>query len=58
VVALAGVTVLLGSISPWIAPVAFFALADNWYIPFEERACSERFGAAYEAYRATTRRWV
>jgi protein-S-isoprenylcysteine O-methyltransferase Ste14 len=58
VIALAGIALLLGSISPWAAPVAFFALAAGWYIPFEERACGAQFGAAYEAYCARTRRWV
>jgi protein-S-isoprenylcysteine O-methyltransferase Ste14 len=58
VIALAGIAALLGTVSPWLSPVAFFALAAGWYIPFEERACRERFGAAYDAYCARTRRWV
>lgn len=40
------------------APLAFFLLAQFWYVPAEERAALATFGADYERYRARTRRWV
>lgn len=58
VAALVGLCVVLGSASPWAAPIAFFGIANGWYIPFEERACRARFGADYDAYSARTRRWL
>ena len=56
--ALLGVSVLLGALSPFLVVVLFFLLTDRWYITFEERAMLGKFGAAYEAYRRQTRRWI
>jgi protein-S-isoprenylcysteine O-methyltransferase Ste14 len=55
---LIGVAVLLGSLSPWSGPVAFFALANGWYVPLEEKAMARKFGPAYADYRQRVRRWL
>ncbi len=58
------VLVALGAAVLWASPAAlalaigFFVVCDRWYVAFEERKMLQRFGAAYEAYRATTRRWL
>lgn len=42
-----------------LIPVAAFALViDRTQIPAEETVLQQRFGAAYERYRATTPRWI
>lgn len=42
-----------------VLPVAlFFAAANWWYIPFEERAAEQAFGQHYRDYRDQVRRWV
>lgn len=56
--ALLGVACVLGSISPIAGPVAFFALAQFWYIPIEEQAMTMKFGDKYMAYRRSVPRWL
>jgi protein-S-isoprenylcysteine O-methyltransferase Ste14 len=55
--ALTGVAVVLGSLSPGAVVLVFFVLMQAWYIPFEERAMAQRFGDAYAAYRRDVPRW-
>lgn len=40
------------------APLVFFLAAHFWYIPFEEQAAADTFGAPYEAYARKVRRWL
>jgi protein-S-isoprenylcysteine O-methyltransferase Ste14 len=58
VACLVGVAILLGSLTPWVGPVAFFVIANLWYIPLEERAMARKFGAAYGEYQRRVRRWL
>lgn len=58
VLILAGVATLVGSLTAWVGPLAFFAAAQLWYIPFEERKMQEKFGADYERYTAEVWRWI
>ena len=58
VLLLGGLCLLLGTTTPWLPWLVFLAAASVWYIPFEERACSVQFGAAYDDYRRRTRRWL
>jgi protein-S-isoprenylcysteine O-methyltransferase Ste14 len=58
VLALLGVWILLGSLSPLAGVILFVVVADRWYIRFEERVLTETFGLEFEAYRARTRRWI
>lgn len=57
-VILIGVASLLGSIAPWLGPIAFFAIAGGFYIPIEEKAMVERFGEQYAEYRRRVPRWL
>jgi protein-S-isoprenylcysteine O-methyltransferase Ste14 len=41
-----------------LAPVVFFAAANWWYVPFEERAAAAAFGDRYLEYRQRVRRWL
>lgn len=59
VVALTGVAVLYqGSVPSFLLAASFAVIVDRWYVRFEERLMSERFGEAYERYRSETRRWI
>ncbi|WP_437778202.1 methyltransferase family protein [Sorangium sp. So ce1097] len=53
-----GVATLSGSAAAFLLAAAFVAIVDRWYIAFEERRLRARFGAAYEAYARSTRRWL
>lgn len=55
---LAGVALLLGSLSPLVVAAGFVVIADRWYIRFEEAAMTAKFGDAYRAYQQGTRRWL
>jgi protein-S-isoprenylcysteine O-methyltransferase Ste14 len=55
--ALLGWAIVLGSLSPLAGPVTFFALANFWYIPWEEQAMARKFGAEYAKYWQTVPRW-
>lgn len=55
---LAGFGIALGTLVPFLVAPLFVFIADRWYIAFEERAMLRKFGAAYEAYRQSTRRWI
>ncbi len=57
VLILAGVWILLGSVTPLVGVVGFILITDRWYIAYEEQRLNETFGQAYEAYRVRTRRW-
>ena len=58
VIALLGVSALLGSLSTLAVVIAFFVITDRWYIAFEERAMAKKFGEEYEKYKSQTRRWI
>ncbi|WP_437504192.1 methyltransferase family protein [Sorangium sp. So ce1099] len=53
-----GVATLSGAAAAFLLAGAFVAIVDRWYIAFEERRLRARFGAAYETYARSTRRWV
>ncbi len=57
-----GLVILTLGIAIWVptfgSPVALFATA-NWdHIPFEEAKMHRQFGAVYDTYVASVRRWV
>ena len=58
VLALAGVVLVVNCSTPLVFVLVFFAVAQFWYIPFEERRMREVFGDAYVAYSRKTRRWI
>jgi len=55
---LAGVAIVLGSLSPWIVVISFPIVITRRFILAEEAMLSETFGGQYEAYRRTVRRWI
>ena len=58
VAALAGLVILLASITPLLViPVFVWWIQSRFIIP-EEKSLSEQFGQAYLEYRSNVRRWV
>ena len=55
---LGGVAVIVGSLTAWLAPIGFAAVATGWYIPLEERAMRATFGSAYAEYAGRVPRWL
>ena len=55
---LAGVALLLGTVTPWAPVVVFPVLMDLRFIRMEERMLAETFGSEWEQYRARVRRWI
>ena len=42
----------------WLWVVGFTLLCALWYVPFEERAAAQAFGAPYLAWKRRTPRWL
>lgn len=57
-VMLLGIFVLLGSVTPLIALLAFETIISTRFIDPEERALERRYGDAYRRYKSTVRRWI
>jgi protein-S-isoprenylcysteine O-methyltransferase Ste14 len=58
VCALAGVGLVLGSMSPFVAIPAFVWLIQRRFIKLEEAVLARTFGSAYAEYRGRVRRWL
>ena len=58
VLILAGIAVLLRSLSPYLVVFAFAILIDRNYVKAEELMLAEQFGTVWEAYKSKTRRWL
>jgi protein-S-isoprenylcysteine O-methyltransferase Ste14 len=55
---LAGLAMLLGSLSPWLVlPLFILAIGHN-IIPAEEATMTEAFGDEYRKYQERVRRWI
>jgi protein-S-isoprenylcysteine O-methyltransferase Ste14 len=61
-VGLVGITVggaiALGTCLPALVPVLLLVLLDRRFVRAEEAFLQQRFGAAYDDYRARVRRWL
>jgi len=55
---LAGLALLLGSLSPFLVIILFFFWIDWAYIRYEEQAMKDRFGPVWLQYKEKTRRWI
>jgi protein-S-isoprenylcysteine O-methyltransferase Ste14 len=55
---LLGISVLLGSLSPYLVVVLFAFLMDLVYIRSEEKMLEDVFGSQWADYRARTRKWL
>jgi protein-S-isoprenylcysteine O-methyltransferase Ste14 len=58
VLILAGIAVLLGSLTPWFILLLLAVVLDARFIRIEESMLEETFGEAYRAYRKRARRWI
>ena len=56
--ALVGVALLLGSVTPWAGVVLFAVAMDRLFIAREEAMMREQYGEAYGAYAKRVRRWI
>ena len=55
---LTGLAMLLGTLTPYLAVLAFIVLINEVFIKMEERMLDETFGDEYVAYKQRTRRWI
>ena len=55
---LAGEALWLGSLSPWLAPLALLPVLVYRYIKPEEEMLLDTFGDEYRRYMARVRRWI
>lgn len=55
---LVGVAIKLGTLESFAFVLLFFAVANWWYIPFEEERMSEIFGDQFDTYKKNVRRWL
>jgi protein-S-isoprenylcysteine O-methyltransferase Ste14 len=53
-----GIAIILGTLSPFLAVIAFAVLLDRRFISAEERMLEETFGERFRAYRQRVRRWI
>lgn len=53
-----GAAIMFGELAAFGLAALFVAIADRWYIAFEEQRMAATFGEAYASYCRTTRRWL
>jgi protein-S-isoprenylcysteine O-methyltransferase Ste14 len=58
VLILLGLTILLGSLTPFLIVPVFAVVMDRVFIVVEERMLAEKFGQAWLDYKVEVRRWV
>jgi protein-S-isoprenylcysteine O-methyltransferase Ste14 len=58
VIALIGVGLMLGSLTPFLVIAAFAVLIDRRFIRVEEAMLQEAFGSAYTEFTSRVRRWL
>jgi protein-S-isoprenylcysteine O-methyltransferase Ste14 len=58
VTSLAGVALLLGTLSPLLVPPLFVWIVSVSVIRIEERMLEETFGESYLSYKRNVRRWI
>lgn len=54
----AGITIWVGSLSPWLIVILLPAIMGRLYVRQEELALKERFGSKYEQYCLKVPRWI
>lgn len=55
---LAGLSLVMGSVVMLGAPLLFWVIINQFFVPFEENRMTETFGAAYQDYKKSVRRWI
>ena len=53
-----GVSILAGSLTPFVIVIAFALLMDRMFIQMEEQKLASTFGVQWEEYKSHTRRWL
>lgn len=53
-----GVSVLAGSLTPYVIVLAFALLMDRMFIQMEEQKLAVAFGMKWEEYKSQRRRWL
>lgn len=53
-----GIAFCVGSLPMFVVPVLVFATANFAHIPFEEAKMRRQFGANFDDYTRTVRRWI
>lgn len=57
-VMLIGLLLVLGSVTPVVAVIAFETIISTRFIEPEERALESHYGDAFRRYKAAVRRWI
>lgn len=55
---LMGIAGHYGTALSFVFPLIYFAVANSWYIPYEEGRMAEAFGDEFLAYKSKVRRWL
>jgi protein-S-isoprenylcysteine O-methyltransferase Ste14 len=55
---LVGISIILGSVTGFVGPVAFWLIIRLRFIPVEERSMVDTFGDEYEHYKRRVRSWM
>jgi protein-S-isoprenylcysteine O-methyltransferase Ste14 len=58
VLILAGIAIVLRSLSPFLVVLSFAILIDRIFVKVEESMLAGKFGPKWEEYSAKTRRWL
>jgi protein-S-isoprenylcysteine O-methyltransferase Ste14 len=58
ILALIGLAVLMGSLTPYVVILAFAVVLDRVYVTAEERMLAKKFGVEWKDYKEQTRRWL
>jgi protein-S-isoprenylcysteine O-methyltransferase Ste14 len=58
VLILIGVSMLLGSLTPYLVVIAFAVLMEAVFIRAEEQMLRDKFGPAWQAYCTRIRKWI
>ncbi len=58
VLILIGIAVLLRSLTPYLVVLAYAILMDRLFITVEEGMLAKKFGAQWQTYKESTRRWL
>ena len=53
-----GIAVFFGTLSFYVAVVAYFAIINLTFCPYEENKLTMVFGRDYETYKSQVRRWL
>ncbi len=58
VLMMAGLALFMGTVPFYLSAIAYFAILNFAFCPYEERKLETAFGEEYEQYRREIRRWL